>query len=271
MKFFDDNGRRIPDETARVFGSTPSFYYKIRQPDIDYELILDKSKQFNSVPVAVTHSQFKLKAESLFEQIASSAAYASLAKGVKVPFVVARKTRGADLGEELETALLPELKSSFTTFFPGSHFKAILQSNSELPNNIKLALGSRYKELILAAETGPIVGWYFPQTLQEFDIQSQRRQMASLPDIQSASVCLSGGIDICAALSGVPDLLISDEFYAPILCISAYVHRDPRLVLLLKAYGPHMEFWCMTQMLTSEITQVSEQWAGGLTIFAPLK
>ena len=50
--------------------------------------------------------------------------------------------------------------------------------------------------------------------------------------------------------------------------MSSFVHSDERLVLLLKAYGPHMEFWCMTQMLSKNTTQVSEQWAGGLTIFS---
>jgi hypothetical protein len=45
------------------------------------------------------------------------------------------------------------------------------------------------------------------------------------------------------------------------------MHDDPRLVLLLKSYGPHLEFWCMTQMLTKDVTQVSEQWSGGISIF----
>jgi hypothetical protein len=52
--------------------------------------------------------------------------------------------------------------------------------------------------------------------------------------------------------------------------MSSYEHADPRMVLLLKAYGPHLEFWCMTQMLSRNITQVSEQWAGGLSIYLEL-
>jgi len=271
VQFFDDNGRRVPGKDARVFGSTPSFYYKLNQPAIDYELILDTSKRFNSALKDVTSSDFTSKAETLLAKIATNDAYANLLKGVKIPFVASRKERGADLGEELESDLLPGLKESFNARFPEAHFKAVLQSNSELPGNVSLALESRYGELVAAVEAGTVVGWYFPQALQEFDVQSQRSQMASLPEIQGAHVCLSGGIDICAAVAGVPDLLISGEFYTPILCMSAYVHRDSRLVLLLKAYGPHMEFWCMTQMLTRDTTQVSEQWAGGLTVFANMK
>jgi len=267
VKFFDDNGRRVPGKDARVFGSTPSFYYKLNQPAIDYELFFNRSKRFNSVPEDVTSFEFKSKAEALLEKIKTNETYANLLKGVKIPFITGRKGRCADLGEELESDLLLGLKESFCTVFPEAHFKAVLQSNSELPGNVSLAPESRYKELISAAEAGAIVGWYFPQALQEFDIQSQRSQMASLPEFTGANVCLSGGIDICAAVAGAPDLLISDEFYTPILCMSAYVHSDPRLVLLLKAYGPHMEFWCMTQMLTKDATQVSEQWAGGITVF----
>jgi len=270
MQFFDDNGRRVPCEDARVFGSSPSFYYQLNQPAIDYERLMEQSKQFNFVPENVTTLNFKSKAETLLEIIQTDAAYANLLRGVKVPFITGRKTSSAELGEELESTLLPSLKASFNARFPEAHFKAVLQSNSELPSNISLDPSSRYQALISAVEAGVVVGWYFPQALQEFDTRSQRSQMTSLPELTGAKVCLSGGIDICAAVAGIPDLLISDEFYTPILCMSAYVHRDPRLVLLLKAYGPHMEFWCMTQMMTRDTTQVSEQWAGGITIFAEL-
>ena len=270
MQFFDDNGRRVPGKDARVFGSTPSFYYQLNQPAIDYGILLERSKQFNVVPEDVTSSDFQSKAKALLEKIKANAAYANLLNGVKVPFITQRKVLGADLGEELESSLLPNLKASFNVRFPEAHFKALLQSNSELPGNLGLAPASRYEALISAVEAGVVVGWYFPQALQEFDTHSQRSQMTSLPELAGANVCLSGGIDICAAVTGAPDLLISDEFYTPILCMSAYVHRDPRLVLLLKAYGPHLEFWCMTQMLTRNTTQVSEQWAGGITVFAGL-
>jgi len=271
VQFFDDHGRRLPDNDSRVFGSKPSFYYELNQPTIDYHLLLSRSKQFNSVPLDVRVSDLQSKSEGLLQVIKKSQAYSKLLNGVKVPFVTCRKARGTDLGEELNGRLLPALKESFNAQFPEAHFKAVLQSNSELPGNLMLAAGSRYEKLISAAEAGVIVGWYFPQALQEFDTQSQRTQMTPLPDLTEAHVCLSGGIDICAAVGGFPDLLVSSEFYAPILCMSAYAHRDPRLVLLLKAYGPHMEFWCMTQMLTRDTTQVSEQWAGGITIFANLQ
>ena len=77
-------------------------------------------------------------------------------------------------------------------------------------------------------------------------------------------------MDISAALISSPELLIDKDHYTPILCMSAYVHKDERLILLLKAYGPHMEFWCMTQMLSKRTKQVSEQWAGGLSLYTKI-
>jgi hypothetical protein len=193
--------------------------------------------------------------------------YQNLLQGVHVPFVFSETYKQADLGAAVEAQLLPSVQKSFNGLFPQSHFKAVLQSNSELASNIKLAVGSRYESFIEATQKGTVVGWYFPQALQEFDVDSQRRQMASLPQIQGLQVCLSGAIDICAAMTGSPNLLISEDFYTPILCMSAYEHFDPRMVLLLKSYGPHLEFWCMTQMLSRNTTQVSEQWAGGLCVY----
>lgn len=251
----------------RVFGKKPSFYYRLVQPAIDYRQILDRYKQIDAAPASLTEADFKSRAEFLLEKIKVSPNYANLLHGVHIPLVCWQEDQEPDIGANLESTLLPKLHKSFVSRYPDAHFKAVLQSNSVLPGNITLDPNSRYDAFLAACEKSPVIGWYFPQALQEFDVNSQRLQMASLPPLEGANLCLSGGKDICAALTGTPDLLISDEFYAPVLCMSAYVHKDPRLVLLLKSYGPHMEFWCMTQMLTSDTPQVSEQWAGGLTVF----
>jgi len=265
--YFNEIGRRIPGEGMRLFGKEPSNYYKLTQPKLDYQKILDRCKRFNVSPAGLTVVDFKSRAEALVDKLNANPAYANLLKGVHIPFVFQRIGSEADLGSNLENTLLSNLQESFTACYPEAHFKAVLQSNSKLPGNITLDKDSRYQGFIDASQGAAVVGWYFPQALQEYDVRSQREQMASLPELKGANICLSGGMDISAALIGSPDLLISDEHYTPIVCLSAYVHADPRLVLLLKAYGPHMEFWCMTNMLTKDATQVSEQWAGGITVF----
>ena len=267
MSYFSNLGRRVPFEGMRVFNQSASHYYKLSQPELDFEKILLRLKQQSLAPSCYSSESFKNDAQLLLNIIKSDNNYQNLLQGIHVPFVYSNTHKLEDLGRTIETHLLPSVQKSFNEMYPNFHFKAILQSNSELTGKIKVAAGSRYESFIEATQKRLTVGWYFPQALQEFDVDSQRRQMASLPQISGAQVCLSGAIDVCAAMVGSPQLLFSEDFYTPILCMSALEHHDPRLVLLLKAYGPHLEFWCMTQMLTKNITQVSEQWSGGLTIY----
>ena len=251
----------------RTFGESRGSYYRLDQPRIDYASVLDRIGRHLGTALDMTAEQFEGRVASLLSRLKSSTDIGNLAGGVYIPFAFSRAQQGADLGTELQDYLLPGLQKSFTERFPGARFKAILQGDAALASRISLDPHARYQEFVNASEQGTVVGIYFPQALQEFDLASQRRQMQSLPDLVCASICLSGGMDICAALTGIPEVLFSADFYTPIPTMAAYAHADDRLVLLLKAYGPHMEFWCMTQMLTKNITQVSEQWAGGLTVY----
>lgn len=268
MDYFDQHGRRVPGEGMRVFSKQPSFYYRLEQPVINFAEILERSKKQGFVPQTLTANEFESKANSLLANLKASPEYANLLKGIFIPFVYHDKNQNEiDLGTDLEETLLPSVQESFKARYPDAHFKAVLQSDSKLPAHISLDTRSRYEGFIKASRAGAVVGLFFPQATQEFDIESQRLQMETLPALKGAEVCLSGGKDICSALVGSPELLINGDFYTPILCMSAYAHSDPRLVLLVKAYGPHLEFWCMTQMLTKDTTQVSEQWTGGITVF----
>ena len=267
MKLFSDYGRRLPSDGDRIFGDKPSFYYKLNQPDIDYDLILERAKKYNLCGDNLSTAHFKSKANSLLNKLKQNDNFSSLINGTHIPFIYRHSNIKSDLGKNLEEKILPALKDSFTNKFPDAHFKAVLQSNSELNGNIKIHPDSGYDKFLDDSLSG-VIGWYFPQAFQEFDIDSQRSQIAKLPELNNINICLSGGMDISAAVIGVPELLISKDHYTPILCMSAFVHSDERLILLLKSYGPHMEFWCMTQMLSKNTTQVSEQWTGGLTIFS---
>lgn len=267
MRYFDNNGRRIPSNGMRVFGETQSQYYKLERPELNLASIFNRSREQNLFTNEIDVFEFDKKISNIILKISNNVNYANLLKGVYVPFIYKREAKGADLGAELVDILLPKLHKSFINKFPESHFKAILQSQKKLESNIKLDKNSRYQNFISLSEVKPAIGLYFPQALQEFDVESQRKQMTSLPELTDLNICLSGGMDVCAALIGTPDLLISENFYAPIPTLSSYVHEDQRLILMIKAYGPHLEFWCLSQMLNMDTTQVSEQWTGGLTIY----
>lgn len=268
MNFFSEIGRRVPASEMRVFGETPQNYYKIDFQPINYAKILENSITFGGVDPSVKVQEFQSACEKLKSKFLENAEFENLFKGIHIPFICKKIESVDDLGKDLQDVELPNFQKSFNAKYPDHHFKAILQSNSQLAGSVSLDPRSRYDEFVAQCQAETVVGWYFPQALQEFDVESQRKQMIDLPNV--GNICLSGGVDIMAALVGSPHLLIGEDDYAPILCMSAYVHNDPRLVLLIKSYGPHMEFWCMTQMLTRTTTQVSEQWSGGITIYNKL-
>ena len=267
MSFFDLRGRCIPSPGMRLFQETQGDYYKIKSPIVDYESILFRLKKFNNLSHNLSLIEFKHRAEQLISKLNDDKNYTNILNGPHIPFICHSESHFLDLGENLENILLPQLHDSFVEKFPGHHFKSVNQAGINLKGKINLESSSRYANFIQSAKKSPVVGWFFPQALQEFDVASQRIQISKLPDLIDASFCLSGALDVCSALIGIPELLINSENYAPILCLSSYVHEDPRLVLLLKSYGPHMEFWCISQMLRNGVTQVSEQWSGGITVF----
>ena len=53
--------------------------------------------------------------------------------------------------------------------------------------------------------------------------------------------------------------------------MSGVRHVDERLEAVLKSYGPHLEFWVLSNVLTPGKEQISEQWYGGLTIYKCLE
>ncbi|MFY8013898.1 MAG: hypothetical protein ACOVN3_00520, partial [Limnohabitans sp.] len=50
MAYFSNLGRRVPTEGLRVFNQTPSEYYQLKQPELNYEQILGRLKQQNMAP-----------------------------------------------------------------------------------------------------------------------------------------------------------------------------------------------------------------------------
>ena len=264
---FNTLGRFCPSEKCRVFSEVPKNFYKIDKIKPDYlhqhdfaiaaglvspELdILDVVDTLNTV-----NSLIKEKDE-----------YNFLFNAIAIPFCLSIPDAHNDLGTQLEEHWLPLLKNEFEKQVPGAYFRATLQGNSQLKESIKISKGSGYDYFLDHCKSATVAGYYFPTALQEFDIKSQRGRVKILPKVENLSLCLSGPFEIICSLLAYPKLLFSKASYSPILCASALEHLDPRMVMLFKSYGPHLEFWLMTQMLTPSKTQVSEQWSGGVTIY----
>lgn len=263
-------GRFNPSEECRVFSKTPKNFYKLNSPKIEY-----MTQHQTAVCAGLTSSKLDvsgIEASLAFinDRVGNSDAYKHLFKATAVPFCFTVPDRRIDLGRELEGRWLPLLQTEFEKKIPGAQFRATLQGNTQLADQINPANGSGYAEFLDQHSCSIVVGYYFPTAFQEFDISSQRKRIINLPTIDKLAFCLSGPFEIIYTLVCYPDLLFDRQSYSPILCASSLEHKDPRMVMIFKSYGPHLEFWLMSQMLTPSRTQVSEQWSGGLTIYTSL-
>ena len=263
-------GRFYPSEGCRVFSKTPKSFYKLNSPKIEYI-----TQHKTAVGVGLTSSKLDLpdiKASLAFidDRIDNSYVYKNLFRATAVPFCFTVPDKRMDLGRELEGRWLPLLQTEFEKKIPGAQFRATLQGNTQLPEQINPANGSGYAEFLDQHSRSTVVGYYFPTAFQEFDISSQRKRITHLPSLEKVALCLSGPFEIIYSLICYPNLLFDRASYSPILCASSLEHRDPRMVMLFKSYGPHLEFWLMSQMLSQNKTQVSEQWSGGLTVYTTI-
>jgi len=263
---FNEKGRRVPSKDNRVFDIEPLEYYHVANGEINFASIAENYKATGYLP-HLSLGDFQHRCEALKLKISLDSNFSGLLNGVHVPFVLPKLNSGVDIAESIFEDKLPYVGKSFTSRYPEAYFKAIMQGGASLKGNLTVSDGSRYDQFLATANNGPIMGWYFPQALQQFDLDSQVAQMRDLPNVEG--VCLSGPAEIFAALIGKPDLLINEHGYSPILCMSALQHSDDRLTLVVKSYGPHLEVWCLSQMLTPGVKQVSEQWSGGITFFCP--
>jgi len=267
MAYFNSNGVCIPSSSSRTYKYNENQYYKFADFQVNYESIFNNLLKSRLISKLRNKDDFEKKATDILLKIGENPLYSNVLNGPKIPFIIEGFGNENDLGTELENELLPKIKDSFNSKYSECYFKAILQSDSELSSSVKITNNSNYEAFINKCQKDYVIGWYFPTAFMGYDIDSQITRFKELPEITDLNKCLSGGIEISSSLISIPELLINTSTYSPILCITAYQHVDPRLVLIFKSYGPHLEFWCMTQMLTKGITQVSEQWTGGLTIY----
>ena len=263
-------GRFNPSDRCRVFSKTPKNFYKLNNPKIEYLAQHKTAVGTGLTSAKLDVSDIDASLAFIGNCINDSGHYKHLFRATAVPFCFTVPDKKIDLGKELEGRWLPLLQTEFEKKIPGAQFRATLQGNTQLSDQINPVDGSGYAEFLDQHSCSTVVGYYFPTAFQEFDISSQRKRIINLPTLDKLALCLSGPFEIIYTLACYPDLLFDRQSYSPILCASSLEHKDPRMVMMFKSYGPHLEFWLMSQMLTPSRTQVSEQWSGGLTIYTTL-
>jgi len=264
---FNALGRKIPTLQCRVFNKAESRFYKTSKLLIDREDQHTKAQAYNLIGEFTSFESIEHEHQTLLNLIQNNSDYQNILLGTCIPFAVSMYELELDIGSQIEKRFLPILKENYEQSRKGSWFKAILQGENFLKDSLKVVEGTGYGTFMHAVQSRCVVGYYFPTALQEYDIASQRNQLNILPSDVDFNVCVSGHIEAFYSLLMHPDLLFVRDSYSPILCLSALEHVDPRMVPIFKSYGPHLEFWLLSQMMTPTQTQVSEQWSGGLTIY----
>ena len=130
---FDKRGRRIPFEDMRVFNEVSLSYYKINQPEIEFEKILSNSKQYADIDSSITVKSFESVCMELKKRVQDEPLLKNLFNGIQIPFICPKASLDEDdLGKELEKITLPSVALSFKANYPNLHCKATLQGSSQL-------------------------------------------------------------------------------------------------------------------------------------------
>ena len=260
---FDTKGSFIPSSVHNVFSYPPSDYYQLNLKTSPEELI-------KVICGSLNHNGENIQPNfnNLRDEIHQDSSLRSVLHGPFIPFFLQQNT-ATDIGSILESELLPSLNSSFLRDHPDAHFKVVIQDKQYLSGRLLPVHHSGYQRFLSSLNHSSIIGFYFPYAFPEFSISSQREAYKSITT--SLNTCLSGPLEIVSASITYPSFLINTDHYSPILCMSGVRHVDPRLEAVLKSYGPHLEFWILSNVLTPGIEQVSEQWYGGLTIYKVLE
>lgn len=255
---FDTQGTLKPLADSRFFSYPPTNFYRFNSESLTSSF----ANLASTSPLA--QESLRQYQASLIDQLSQDEHLSNLNLGPCVSFFLA-KSCTIDIGTRLESELLPLLAKSFLSTDSSAHFKAVLQDKKQLAGRLSPAQDSGYDSFLNTSLSHDIYGHYYPFAFNQHSLTSARSAFASAKQYLPGNLCLSGPLEICAALSSTPRLLHDPESYSPILVMGGVDHADPRLITCLKSYGPHLEFWALSNLLTPKVEQVSEQWTLGLT------
>lgn len=250
---FDEYGRKIPGPLTQPVNQVSRRYFRIEQPEIDYNAIFTRISRHLGSPLSLTGDQFAARAKAILAGLAQTPALANMAQGVHVPFFLPRYSH-PDLGEAIEQCHVPAVGSAFAEAFPQYRF----DNHDKLgaAGKLKIRPGSRHERLIEKMGETDVVGYYFP-CLTEFSLPAVQEQMVTLPE----NLLLAGGYDTCAALVGSPGLLQRRDGYPNLLWLAATQTEKEGVDYYFEAYGQNLTF-----NRRAHFGQVSEYWASGLVV-----
>lgn len=266
---FDNFGRRVPYPGLRIFSQLSRRYYVVNQPASTSQEIYERLR-LNNLAVS-SLEMFSGTIQAIMGVLAGHSVMANLTKGVHVPFMCPATTSGHGLAQDIKS-IVNLAGKSFEKEFPGQNFYD--RSGGFPKGDIVPATGSRYERLQNARQSGQsVMGVWFPDCLSGYDLDSQRIQVKTLPEkVGGFVLVLSGAVEAAAGLVGCPELLRNETAYPHHLCLSGIADPDEdRFVYTFESYGLNLAFNRRSNILVPGVKQLSEQFAGGLTLFTALK
>ncbi len=235
QRLFDKHGRRIPEGLQTDF-CDPDWGFQLVQPDLetgtDFSGRILQLFGFLGFDTGITARDFMKEAERLLVIIKQDFQIADIVKGVWLPIIMPKLVSN-DIGAELEQYLL-ELKRNYKDFDGNRRFRNFYKN--ELKGEISIANGSRHDLLIERMKEGPVIGIYFPSSLQGYSAEASREQMLTLPE----GFVLSG-LDTVVAMAMYPDVLASSG-HTPNLNLAALRKKDSVYSISLKTYNRRLIF-----------------------------
>ncbi|MFH1535763.1 MAG: hypothetical protein ABIC96_01680 [Patescibacteria group bacterium] len=210
---FDNYGRRIPKGLSAEVKDA-NWDYGFAQPNMRSDgpfvyrgaRLLRTFHQVLDRRIGYSHKKFYEKTERLLTQIQDDPQIANILNGVWLPVAIP-PLENDDIGTVL-IDYLTALGKSYSEIFPDHKFEVRLgfeEDREKLANEVSIAAGSRYEQLIERMKQGIVYGILFPSALQGYSITACREQMASLRE----GFILSG-LDSAIAEIVYPDNLASE-------------------------------------------------------------
>lgn len=203
-KLFDKNGRRIPQDLEKNV-CDPNKNFMLVRPKmntvVDYANRILRLHGSLGINTEITAEGFMAEINRQLEIIKGDAIISNIANGVYLP-VIMPKLETADLGTAIER-YLKGVGKSYKKIFSKREFNDY--RSGTLAGEVSIISESRHDVLIKRVKQGPVIGIYFPNSLQGFSVYADREQMSALPE----NFILSG-LDTLIAMIMYSDVLAKD-------------------------------------------------------------
>ena len=199
-------------------------------------------------------SEVSSRIDAILESMKGDSATAGIANGVYMPFVLPKDDSLSDMGAALQSRYLPAVGSAYTSKLPEYTFE--VQHKPDLAGNMTILPDSRHDQLVDALASGPVVGIVFP-CLSEYSSPAARERLSQMPD----QFLLTGGVDLCGAFIGTPDILMREDGYPPTFWMSALEAERENLGYHIEAYGANLNFY-----RRAHLNQAAEYWWHCVTV-----